>query len=32
MRGHKSLTIYKSGSCDLCGAWARGEGSELEQD
>ena len=30
MKGYKGLTIYSSGSCDLCKAWARGEDSELE--
>jgi hypothetical protein len=31
-KSHKSSTIYKSGSCDLCGARACGEGLEPEQD
>ena len=30
MKGHKGSTIYKSGSCDLCEARARGEGLEPE--
>ena len=31
MKGSKGSTIYKSRSCDICGAWARSEGLEPEQ-
>jgi hypothetical protein len=31
MKGHKSLTIYKSRSCDLYVARAHGKGLEPEQ-
>ena len=31
MRGYKSLTIFKSGLRDLCGAWVCSESLELEQ-